>query len=45
VKEGDHFGRPRCRWEDNIKKDVRELGQEGISWIDWQKVETSDSLL
>ena len=28
------LGRPRCRWEDNIKMDVTELGQEGLGWID-----------
>jgi hypothetical protein len=26
-------GRPRCRWEDNIKMDLREVGWGGI--IDW----------
>jgi hypothetical protein len=27
VKEGKRqLGRPRCRWEDNIKIDVREIG-------------------
>jgi len=25
--------RPRCRREDNIKMDVKELGQEGLGWI------------
>jgi hypothetical protein len=25
--------RPRCRWEDNIKMDLRELGSEGGDWI------------
>jgi len=28
------LGRPRCRWEDNIKMDVKELGREGLGWID-----------
>jgi hypothetical protein len=27
-------GRPRCRWEDNIKKDLREIGWGGMDWID-----------
>ena len=27
------LGRPRCRWEDNIKVDLRE-GGKGINWID-----------
>jgi hypothetical protein len=25
--------RPRLRWEDNIKMDFREVGWEGIDWI------------
>jgi hypothetical protein len=25
------LGRPRCRWEDNIKMDVREIGIDGAS--------------
>ena len=28
------LGRPRRRWEDNIKMDVQELGWEGIDWIE-----------
>jgi hypothetical protein len=27
------LGRPRCRWEDNIKMDVREVGWGGMDWI------------
>jgi hypothetical protein len=27
------LGRPRCRWEDNIKLDVREIGIDGANWI------------
>jgi hypothetical protein len=26
-------GRPRCRGEDNIKMDVREIGMDGVNWI------------
>jgi hypothetical protein len=25
--------RPRSRWEDNIKMDLREIGFEGMDWI------------
>jgi hypothetical protein len=25
--------RPRCRWEDNIKMDLREVGWGGMGWI------------
>jgi len=28
------FGRPRCRWEDNIKMDLREVGGGG----DWMEL-------
>jgi len=28
------LGRTRCRQEDNIKIDVKELEQEGLGWID-----------
>ena len=27
-------GRPRHRWEDNIKMDLQEVGCESIDWID-----------
>jgi hypothetical protein len=27
------FGRPRRRWEDNIKIDLREIGIDGANWI------------
>ena len=27
------LGRPRCRWEDNIKMDLRELGCDPRCWI------------
>jgi len=28
------LGRPRHRWEDNIKMDHQEVGCEGMDWID-----------
>ena len=28
------LGRPRHRWEDNIKVDVQEVGCECMDWID-----------
>jgi len=28
------FGRPRHRWEDNIKMDLQEVGGGGMDWID-----------
>jgi hypothetical protein len=27
------LGRPRRRWEDNIKMDLRETGIDGVNWI------------
>ena len=26
--------RPRCRWENNIKLGLQEIGWEGVDWID-----------
>jgi hypothetical protein len=28
------LGRPRSRWEENIKMDLQELGWRGMDWID-----------
>jgi hypothetical protein len=28
------LGRVRRRWVDNIKMDLREIGWEGVNWID-----------
>jgi hypothetical protein len=28
------LGRPRRRWVDNIKMDLREIGWDGMYWID-----------
>jgi hypothetical protein len=28
------LGRPRCRWEDNIKMNLQEVGCGGKDWID-----------
>jgi hypothetical protein len=27
------FGRPRHRWEDNIRMDLREIGWKGMDWM------------
>jgi hypothetical protein len=27
------LGRPRRRWEDNIRMDLGEIGWEGVDWI------------
>jgi hypothetical protein len=28
------LGRPRRKWVDNIKMDLREIGWDGVDWID-----------
>jgi hypothetical protein len=28
------LGKPRCRWENNIKMDLREVGCGGMNWIE-----------
>jgi hypothetical protein len=28
------LGRPRCKWEDNIKMDLHEVGGGGMDWIE-----------
>jgi hypothetical protein len=28
------LGRPKRKWEDNIKMDLREVGWNGMNWID-----------
>jgi len=28
------FGRPRCRWKDNIKVDLQEVGWGAMDWTD-----------
>jgi hypothetical protein len=39
------LGRPRCKWVENIKMDLREI--EGMVWIGliWLKIGTSGGLL
>jgi hypothetical protein len=27
------LGRPRRRWDDNIRMDLREIGWEGVNWL------------
>jgi hypothetical protein len=33
-EENRPLGRPRCRWVDNIKIDLREIGWDDMDWID-----------
>jgi hypothetical protein len=39
------LGRPRYRWVDNIKMDLREIGCGGMDRIDWLRIGTSEMLL
>jgi hypothetical protein len=41
------LGRPRRRWVDNNKMDVREIGWDGVDWIGliWLRIRTSGGLL
>jgi hypothetical protein len=39
------LGRPRHRWEDNIKMDLREIGNDGANLIGWLRIESSGGLL
>jgi hypothetical protein len=41
------LGRPRRRWEDNIKMNLREMGWDGMEWngLIWLRIGTSGGLL
>jgi hypothetical protein len=41
------LGRPRRRWVDNIKMDLREIGWDGVEWIGliWLWIGTCGGLL
>jgi hypothetical protein len=44
--EGERsLGRPRHRWEDNIKMDLREIGSMGRTGFDWLRIGSSGGLL
>ena len=34
LEEKRSLGRPRRRWEDNIKMDLHEVGCRGVDWIE-----------
>jgi hypothetical protein len=33
LKRKRPLGRPRCRWEGNIKMDLKEIGWGSVDWI------------
>jgi hypothetical protein len=39
------LGRPRNRWEDNIKADVQEVGCGVWTGLSWLRIETSGEYL
>jgi hypothetical protein len=39
------LGRPRCRWEDNIKMDLRETGIDEANWSQLAQDGSSGRLL
>ena len=39
------LGKPRPRWEDNIKMDLQKVGCEGVDWIDLAQDRTGGGLL
>jgi hypothetical protein len=39
------LGRPRHRWEDNIKMNLREVGCGGMDWINLAQDRTGGELL
>jgi hypothetical protein len=39
------LGRPRRRWEDNIKMDLQEVGCEGMDWIELLRIGTGGGYL
>jgi hypothetical protein len=39
------LGRPRRKWVDNIKMDLREIGYDGVIGLIWLRIGTSGRLL
>jgi hypothetical protein len=39
------LGRPKRRWEDNIKMDLQDVRWEGMDWIDLDKDRTGVRIL
>jgi hypothetical protein len=34
MREMKQIGKPRCRWDDNIKMELQEMGCGGVDWIE-----------
>jgi hypothetical protein len=39
------LGGPRHRWEDNIKMDLQEVGEEALTGLSWLTIGTGSGLL
>ena len=39
------LGRPTCRWEDNIKMDLKEVSCGGMDWIELPRIRTGGGQL
>jgi hypothetical protein len=44
-KEREQLGRPRRRWVDSIKMDLKEIGWDGMDWIELAQDRASGGLL
>jgi hypothetical protein len=33
ARQKELLGRPKCRWDDKIKRKLNEVGYEGFNWI------------
>jgi hypothetical protein len=44
-QEKRKLGRHRCKWEDNINMDLREIGRGGMTGFIWLRIRTSRGLL
>jgi hypothetical protein len=39
------LGRPRHRWDDGIRMNLREIGWEDVEWFIWLRIGASGGLL
>jgi hypothetical protein len=45
LKERDHWGDPKPRWEDNIKADLQKVGYGVWTGLSWLRIETGGGQL
>jgi hypothetical protein len=39
------LGRPRRRWVDNVKMDLRQIGWDGVEWTGWISLRIGTSVV